>query len=140
MLVAGMGFLLMVGAVFVSQDTLEGLAPFLYGLAAVLLVAVLLIGVGKTGERRWFDLGFLRFQPSELAKYAVIFALARYLARRKTRLDRPVHLLDPAGHRARADGARAARAGSRHVAHVPAVAAADALLGRHAGRYCSCSC
>ena len=95
LLVAGIGALLMVGAVFVSQDTLEGLAPVLYGVAMVLLVAVLLVGVGKSGERRWFDLGPLTFQPSELAKYAVIFALARYLARRKTKLDRPVHLLLP---------------------------------------------
>lgn len=94
-LVAGFGVLLMVGAVFVSQDTIEGLTPILYGLAMVLLVVVLMIGVGKSGERRWFDFGFLRFQPSEVAKYAVIFALARYLARRKTKLDRPVHLLIP---------------------------------------------
>ena len=95
LLIAGIGVLLMAGAVFISQDTLEGLTPILYGLAMVLLVAVLLVGVGKSGERRWFDLGPLTFQPSELAKYAVVFALASYLARRKTKLDRPVHLLLP---------------------------------------------
>jgi len=95
LLVAGIGVLLMAGVVLISQDTFEGLAPVLYALALVLLVAVLMIGVGKSGERRWFDLGPLRFQPSEFAKYAVIFALARYLARRRTKLDRPVHLLIP---------------------------------------------
>jgi len=95
MLVAGIGIIFMAAVTLVSQDTLEGLAPVLYGLAVVLLVAVLMIGVGKSGERRWFDLGPLRFQPSELAKYAVILVLARYLARRKTKLDRPVHLLIP---------------------------------------------
>jgi len=95
LLVAGIGVLLMASVVLVSQDTFEGLAPVLYALAMVLLVAVLIVGVGKSGERRWFDVGPLRFQPSEFAKYAVILALARYLARRRTKLDRPVHLLLP---------------------------------------------
>lgn len=95
LLVAGIGFAAMLGLVLVSQDSLEALAPFAYGLLILMLLAVLLVGVGTTGERRWFDLGFLRFQPSELAKYAAILALARYLARRKTRLDRPAHLLVP---------------------------------------------
>jgi len=95
LLVAGIAIVLMAAVTLISQDTLEGLTPILYGLAMVLLVAVLLVGVGKSGERRWFDIGALRFQPSEFAKYAVIFALARYLARRKTKLDRPVHLLIP---------------------------------------------
>jgi rod shape determining protein RodA len=95
LLVAGIGIAVMAAVTLISQDTLEALTPILYGLAIVLLVAVLIVGVGKSGERRWFDMGPLRFQPSELAKYAVIFALARYLARRKTRIDRPVHLLIP---------------------------------------------
>jgi rod shape determining protein RodA len=95
LLVAGIGVVAMLGVALISQDTLEGFAPILYGLAIALLVAVLVIGVGKSGERRWFDLGPLRFQPSELAKYAMILALARYLARRKTKLERPVHLLIP---------------------------------------------
>ena len=95
LLVAGIGIVLMAAVTLISQDTLEGLTPIFYGLALVLLIAVLMVGVGKSGERRWFDIGVIRFQPSELAKYAVIFALARYLARRKTKLDRPVHLLIP---------------------------------------------
>ena len=95
MMVAGIGALVMLGALFVTQDSLEALTPIIYAAALLLLVAVLLMGVGKSGERRWFDLGFLRFQPSELAKYAVILALARYLARRKTKLDRPMHLTVP---------------------------------------------
>jgi rod shape determining protein RodA len=95
LLVAGIGIVLMFGALFIGQDTLEGLTPLLYGLVILLLIVVLAIGVGKTGERRWFDVGAFGFQPSELAKYAVILALARYLARRKTQLTRPVHLAIP---------------------------------------------
>ncbi len=95
LLAAGLGFVLLFGTLLVSQDTLEALTPILYGLAVLLLAAVLALGVGKTGERRWFDVGLLRFQPSELAKYATILALARYLARRRTKLDRPLHLAVP---------------------------------------------
>lgn len=95
LLVTALGLAAMLGLALVSQDSLEALVPFAYGLLVLVLLAVLVIGVGKTGERRWFDLGFIRFQPSELAKYAVILALARYLARRKTKLDRPVHLIVP---------------------------------------------
>jgi rod shape determining protein RodA len=74
---------------------MEILAPLLYGLAVVLLVGVLFVGVGKMGERRWFELGVVRFQPSELAKYATILLLARWLARKKTKLERATHLVVP---------------------------------------------
>lgn len=95
MLVGAVGVVVMGLALLLTQDTLEALAPLIYGVALVLLVAVLVVGVGKSGERRWFDVGFIRFQPSELAKYAVILALARYLARKKTKLDRPKDLALP---------------------------------------------
>ncbi len=94
---AGLGFTVILAILFISQDTIEALSPFFYVVAIALLVAVLFVGVGKTGERRWFDLGFMRFQPSELAKFAVIFALARYLSRKRTRLDRPLHAALPLG-------------------------------------------
>jgi rod shape determining protein RodA len=95
LVVACVGLLVLVGALFLTHDTLEALSPIIYGLVMLMLVAVLVVGVGKGGERRWFELGPLRFQPSELAKYAVVLVLARYLARRKTKLDRPLHLAVP---------------------------------------------
>ena len=54
----------------------------LYGLVALaLLVLVLLPGVGVAVNegRRWLELGALRFQPSELAKPALLVWLAAYL-------------------------------------------------------------
>ena len=44
---------------------------YLGGLLA--LVAVLFFGVGAKGAQRWLDMGFTRFQPSELMKIAVLF-------------------------------------------------------------------
>jgi cell division protein FtsW len=46
-----------------------------------LLVAVLVLGTAVNGARRWLSLGALDFQPSELAKLAVVLWLAALLAR-----------------------------------------------------------
>lgn len=54
--------------------------PWLYGAGIALLVAVLVVGdVGK-GAQRWLNLGFVRFQPSEMMKLAVPMMVAWYLA------------------------------------------------------------
>ena len=48
--------------------------------SAVLLVLVMVPGVGieVNGSRRWLGFGFIRFQPSEFAKIALVIFLARY--------------------------------------------------------------
>jgi rod shape determining protein RodA len=51
----------------------------------VLLVVVLLVGDEAGGGRRWLALGGLSVQPSELAKVAYVFALARFLSARRNR-------------------------------------------------------
>ena len=50
----------------------------------VLLTLVAIPGVGRmlNGSRRWLRLGPISFQPGELAKYAMILFLARFLSRR----------------------------------------------------------
>lgn len=55
----------------------------LYWLTVLLLVAVLVpkIGSWRLGARRWIDLGFFQFQPSEFAKLAFILAQAHFLSR-----------------------------------------------------------
>jgi rod shape determining protein RodA len=59
---------------------LERWTPWLYGVGLLLLFAVLIIGdVGK-GAQRWLDLGFVRFQPSEMMKLAVPMMVTWYLS------------------------------------------------------------
>ncbi len=57
-------------------------APFLYGLGLLLLIAVAVAGDVAMGAQRWLDLGFVRFQPSELMKIAVPLCCAWYLHER----------------------------------------------------------
>jgi rod shape determining protein RodA len=49
-----------------------------YGLCVAMLVFVEVKGHIGMGAQRWIDLGFMRLQPSEVMKIAVVLALARY--------------------------------------------------------------
>lgn len=50
-----------------------------YFLAIALLVGILFFGTEINSSRSWFTIGDLSFQPSEIAKIALILILARYL-------------------------------------------------------------
>jgi cell division protein FtsW len=62
----------------------EKVAPWLFIVSLVLLALVLLPFVGKSvnGARRWISLGFMNFQPSELAKFAVLLYASDYMVRK----------------------------------------------------------
>ncbi len=64
------------------------LATLLLAGSFVLLVLVMLPGFGVqvNGARRWFALGPIQFQPSELMKIALVLYVARYLAEHPKRL------------------------------------------------------
>jgi rod shape determining protein RodA len=57
------------------------------------LIAVLIPHVGsmRYGARRWVDLGFFQFQPSEFAKLAFILAMAHFLSRPEDELRQPAN-------------------------------------------------
>lgn len=60
---------------------LRRLSIYVYVVGILLLIAVLVIGVTGKGAQRWLDLGFFRFQPSELLKLAVPMMIAWYISR-----------------------------------------------------------
>jgi cell division protein FtsW len=68
----------------IPMSTWEKLAPWLFIASLVLLVVVLIpfIGRGVNGARRWISLGVMNFQPSELAKFAVLMYAADYMVRK----------------------------------------------------------
>ena len=55
-------------------------------LAAALLLLAAVAGESEYGARRWLSLGGATFQPSELAKLALVLALAAYASSRAPRL------------------------------------------------------
>ncbi len=57
-------------------------APSLFIIGVIMLIIVDAVGVIGKGAQRWLDLGFIRFQPSELMKIAVPMMLAWYFAER----------------------------------------------------------
>jgi cell division protein FtsW len=77
---------------------LRKLAGWVFLLALVTCILVLIPGIGHLagGARRWLTFGGIGFQPSELAKVAIVLVLALILARRdeKPRAQRP-NLLVP---------------------------------------------
>jgi cell division protein FtsW len=68
----------------VPLATWEKIAPWLFVASLLLLMAVLLpfVGKGVNGARRWISLGIMNFQPSELAKFAVLLYAADYMVRK----------------------------------------------------------
>jgi len=56
-------------------------APILMVLGIVLLILVLLFGSYGGGAQRWLNLGFMKFQPSEMMKIIVPIAIASILSK-----------------------------------------------------------
>ncbi|MGK6309077.1 putative lipid II flippase FtsW [Variovorax sp. DT-64] len=78
------GFVAALLAFQVPMRTWERGAPWLFVASLLLLIAVLIphIGISVNGARRWLPMGFMRFQPSELAKLAMILYAASYMVRK----------------------------------------------------------
>jgi len=78
----GTAFVVLLLLAQIHPDRMRDGAYWLYGLGLILLVAVLVFGHEGKGAQRWLDLGFFRFQPSELMKLAVPLLVASFLAER----------------------------------------------------------
>jgi len=75
----GLGLGVMVAIAQLPPRVMRFGAPWLYALGVLLLLAVAVKGDIAMGAQRWLDLGFVRFQPSEIMKIAVPLACAWYL-------------------------------------------------------------
>ncbi len=75
----------------------EKQAPAIFVVALILLVLVLLPFIGKVVNfsRRWIPLGFMNFQPSELAKLAIAMYAANYMVRRMDTRERFFRAVTP---------------------------------------------
>ena len=79
-----MAFVAALLAFQIPMRTWERSARYLivFSLALLVLVLVPHVGTVVNGARRWLSLGFMNFQPSELAKFAVVVYAADYMCRK----------------------------------------------------------
>ena len=74
----GFGLVIMFAMAFVPIWYWRNLAGMAYLLAFILLIVVEFFGSEGKGAQRWLDLGFVRLQPSELMKVALVMLIAAY--------------------------------------------------------------
>jgi len=75
----GAGLILLIAIALIDIRFWMAVAYPIWIAGLLSLVAVEFVGAVGMGGQRWLDLGFMRVQPSELMKIAVVLALARYL-------------------------------------------------------------
>jgi rod shape determining protein RodA len=81
----GAGAVLFAVATAVNPNVYRRYRMPLYALAVVLLLSVFVLAEEVRGSRRWIELGFFNFQPSELGKIILIVVLAGFVADRRHR-------------------------------------------------------
>lgn len=83
------GVIAMAVAMVIDYRKLRDMSPLLYIAVMPMLAGVLLLGATRKGTQAWFQVGPLQFQPSELAKVALVVALAGYCHMHRGDLDAP---------------------------------------------------
>lgn len=73
----GLGFIIML----TDSKFFTAFSFIIYGLMIALLAAVLVFGKEVNGARSWFELGSIRLQPAEFAKFATCLAVANVMSR-----------------------------------------------------------
>jgi rod shape determining protein RodA len=64
-----------------------------YGFFVFLLIALFFFGSTIKGAQSWFNFGFFSFQPSDLAKVALVLILAKYFSRRHVEIANVRHVI-----------------------------------------------
>lgn len=86
----GFSLLVAYGVCHIKLETWQKYAPYLFVIALILLVAVLVPGLGKgvNGAKRWLSLKVLNIQPSELMKLFIVMYAADYTVRKQQYMHR----------------------------------------------------
>lgn len=75
-----LAFTVMTALAHVDPYQFKRYSALLFGIGTFLLAAVLVMGKVALGAQRWLDLGFFRFQPSEMIKLTMPMMIAWYLS------------------------------------------------------------
>ena len=77
----GIGWVVVMIVFSFNYRIIDRLAYWIYGICNALLISVLIFGRTIAGSQRWLILGPVSLQPSELAKIAIIIALAHWYSK-----------------------------------------------------------
>jgi rod shape determining protein RodA len=77
------GAIVFVAVLLVDPDTYRRLRKPIYVGTLGLMILVLVTGAATRGSKRWVNVGFFKFQPSEFGKVLFVLVLAGFLADRR---------------------------------------------------------
>ena len=86
LLSAGIGIVLMIGISKVDYKCWQKNYKVIYTLCIIALIAVCILGASSGGAKRWLNIGFLSFQPSEITKVGLIIFYSAWLTKNKDKL------------------------------------------------------
>jgi len=82
-LISGLvGYFIAIAISYIPLDQFKRFIIPFYFLSLLSLILIYFIGITNYGAQRWLSLGFLTFQPSEIAKLTTVFALATVLEKK----------------------------------------------------------
>ncbi len=97
-LYAGVGAVLFLAVLFIDPSTYRRFRrPIYFGTLAV-MIFVLATGAATRGSKRWIDVGFFKFQPSEFGKVLFVLVIAGFLAERGRSITSPAAPLAAIGY------------------------------------------
>lgn len=94
---AGIGLVGLVAATLIDPDVYRRFWRYIFGGTAGVITLVLLAAPATRGSRRWIDIGFFKFQPSEFGKFLFVLALAGFVAERGRRIGELRTMLETVG-------------------------------------------
>ena len=78
LLFIGLSFFIGFLTLIIDWKFFYSLAYLFYGVIILLLISVLITGSVTSGATSWFEIGSLKIQPSEFAKFTTALAVAKY--------------------------------------------------------------
>lgn len=84
---AVIGFVLMLLVSKIDYHFWQKFAWLITAVSIAMLILVLVTPATKEGFHRWLNLGFIQFQPSEIAKFALIVLLSHLISKNQRRME-----------------------------------------------------
>ena len=86
---AGIGLVLIFVVAFIDYHLWSSINRFLYGFAVIALFLLNVVAQALFGSARWFQVGLIFIQPSEIAKVVIILVLADFFSRNRHKINNP---------------------------------------------------